>query len=91
MEKIQDRFLRYVAVDTQSNEESETQPSEFKELDLLIILMTPQTQTLSYLSFTYSQEGLNQMADAISVVVLAFILVCYIIAHAFGADIGKGW
>lgn len=38
MEKIQDRFLRYVAVDTQSNEESETQPSEFKELDLLIML-----------------------------------------------------
>lgn len=38
MEKILDRFLRYVAVDTQSNEESESQPSEKKELDLLRIL-----------------------------------------------------
>ena len=38
MEKIQDRFLRYVAVDTQSNEESESQPSEAKELVLLKML-----------------------------------------------------
>ena len=38
MEKILDRFLRYVAVDTQSNEESESQPSAAKELDLLRIL-----------------------------------------------------
>ena len=38
MEKILDRFLRYVAVDTQSNPESETQPSAAKELDLLRLL-----------------------------------------------------
>ena len=38
MEKILDRFLRYVAVDTQSNEESESQPSAEKELDLLKML-----------------------------------------------------
>ena len=38
MEKILDRFLRYVAVDTQSNEESESQPSEAKELVLLKML-----------------------------------------------------
>ena len=38
MEKILDRFLRYVAVDTQSNEESESQPSEKKELVLLQML-----------------------------------------------------
>ena len=38
MEKILDRFLRYVAVDTQSNEESESQPSEAKELVLLQML-----------------------------------------------------
>ena len=39
MEKILDRFLRYVAVDTQSNEESESQPSEAKELNLLRMLL----------------------------------------------------
>ena len=38
MENILDRFLRYVAVDTQSNEESEAQPSEAKELVLLQML-----------------------------------------------------
>ena len=35
MEKILDRFLRYVAIDTQSDENSESQPSAAKELDLL--------------------------------------------------------
>ena len=62
-----------------------------KELDLIIIMMDKHTQTMSYLAFTYSQEGYNQMADAISVCVLLFILVCYIIANKFGADIGKAW
>ena len=38
MEKILNRFLRYVAIDTQSNEESESQPSAAKELDLLRLL-----------------------------------------------------
>ena len=38
MEKILDRFLRYVSVDTQSCEESESQPSAAKELDLLGML-----------------------------------------------------
>ena len=38
MEKILDRFLRYVAVDTQSDPESESQPSAAKELDLLRML-----------------------------------------------------
>ena len=38
MEKLLDKFLRYVAVETTSNEESETQPSSAKELDLLRLL-----------------------------------------------------
>ncbi|MCQ2447116.1 MAG: peptidase T [Clostridia bacterium] len=38
MEKILDRFLRYVAVDTQSDESSESQPSAAKELALLEML-----------------------------------------------------
>ena len=38
MENILDRFLRYVAVDTQSDPESETQPSAAKELNLLRML-----------------------------------------------------
>ncbi|MBP3203166.1 MAG: peptidase T [Bacteroidales bacterium] len=38
MEKVVDKFLRYVSVDTQSNEESESQPSAAKEWDLLKML-----------------------------------------------------
>ena len=38
MESILNRFLRYVSVDTQSNEESESQPSAAKEWDLLKML-----------------------------------------------------
>ena len=38
MEKILDRFLRYVSVDTQSDENSESQPSSAKQLNLLKML-----------------------------------------------------
>ena len=38
MEKLIDRFLRYVAVDTQSEPDSQTQPSAERELDLLRML-----------------------------------------------------
>ena len=38
MEKLLDKFLRYVAVETTSNEDSESQPSSEKELNLLRLL-----------------------------------------------------
>ncbi|MBQ3710397.1 MAG: peptidase T [Bacteroidales bacterium] len=38
MEKLLDRFLRYAAIETTSNDDSETQPSSMKELDLLRML-----------------------------------------------------
>ena len=38
MEKLLDRFLRYVAIDTQSDENSDTRPSSVKQLDLLSLL-----------------------------------------------------
>lgn len=38
MEKLTERFLRYVAVDTQSDDQSESQPSAEKELTLLKML-----------------------------------------------------
>lgn len=38
MEKLLDRFLRYVSIDTQSNEDSETQPSTAKQLNILGLL-----------------------------------------------------
>ena len=38
MNKLLNDFLRYVAIDTQSDEESETSPSTFKQYDLLKLL-----------------------------------------------------
>ena len=38
MEKLLDKFLRYVAVETTSDENSETQPSAQREFDLLRML-----------------------------------------------------
>ena len=38
MEKLLDKFLRYVSVDTMSDPESETQPSSAKQFDLLRML-----------------------------------------------------
>ena len=40
MENILDRFLRYVAIDTQSDENSDSQPSTAKQLDLLKLICT---------------------------------------------------
>ena len=38
MEKITDKFLRYISVDTQSDPDSDTQPSSARQLDLLKML-----------------------------------------------------
>lgn len=38
MNNLVERFLRYVSVDTQSNEESQTQPSTMKQLNMLSML-----------------------------------------------------
>ena len=56
MEKILDRFLRYVAVDTQSDPTSETQPSAAKELDLLKILKDLKMEYKDVLFFTIIRE-----------------------------------
>ncbi|MDL2235319.1 iron ABC transporter permease [Christensenellaceae bacterium OttesenSCG-928-L17] len=61
-----------------------------KELDLIAVLITPANRTLPHLAFEYA-KSMPQAADAIAIVILAFILVCYTIANRFGADIGKSW
>ena len=61
-----------------------------KELDLIAVLMTPTNRTLPFLAFEYSTT-MPQGADAIAIVILIFILICYSIANLFGADVGKSW
>ena len=60
-----------------------------KELDLIAILMTPANYTLSFLSFDYSKEAMPQVADAICIVIIAFILITNRIADKFGGNVSK--
>lgn len=60
-----------------------------KELDLIALLMTPANYTLSFLSFDYSKEAMPQVADAICIVIIVFILVCNQLAKKIGGDVSK--
>ena len=60
-----------------------------KELDLIAILMTPKNYTLSFLAFDYSKEAMPQVADAICIVIIAFILITNRIADRFGGNVSK--
>lgn len=60
-----------------------------KELDLIAILMTPANYTLSFLSFDYSKDAMPQVADAICIVIIVFILVSNRIANRLGGDVSK--
>jgi iron(III) transport system permease protein len=61
-----------------------------KELDLIAVLMTPANRTLPFLAFEYS-KNMPQGADAVAIIILLFILLCYGLANLFGADVGKSW
>ncbi len=60
-----------------------------KELDLIAILMTPKNYTLSFLAFDYSKEAMPQVADAICIVIIAFILITNRIADKLGGNVSK--
>lgn len=60
-----------------------------KELDLIAILMNTENKTLSFLSFDYSKEGTPQVADAICIVIIVFVLVCNKLAKMIGGDVSK--
>ena len=51
--------------------------------------MTPDNYTLSFLSFDYSKEAMPQVADAICIIIIAFILVTNRIADKLGGNVSK--
>lgn len=62
-----------------------------KELDLIILLVTPKTGTLTTLTFQYAESGYQQFSNAITVIVIVIIMVTYFIATKWGkADLTKG-
>ena len=65
--------------------------SIMKELDLIVILMTPNQTTLPYMAYTYSLEGYTQAANAVVIVMFAIVFFVYWLANRFfNADIAGG-
>lgn len=65
--------------------------SIMKELDLIIILMTPTQATLPYMAYTYSTSGFQQPASAVAIVMFVLVFFFYWIANKFfHADIAGG-
>ncbi len=66
--------------------------SIMKELDLIVILMTPSQQTLPYMAYAYSSENLIQLSSAVTIVMFILVFFVYWFANTFtDADITKGF
>lgn len=65
--------------------------SAMKQLDLVILLVTPKTGTLPTLTFDYAETGYPQFANAIMLMIIAITMITYYIAAKWGkADLTKG-
>ncbi|MEW6226721.1 MAG: iron ABC transporter permease [Bacillota bacterium] len=47
-----------------------------REMSLIVLLVSPSTRTLTTMTYRYNEQGLNQMGDAITVLLVTMILVC---------------
>ena len=90
MEKILDRFLRYVAVDTKADPESETQPSAARELDLLKMLrdeLVAMGVEATLDEYGYVMASIPSNCDKTDVPAIGFIAHVDTAPDASGADI----
>ena len=64
--------------------------SIMKELDLIILIMTPTTSTLPYLAFRYQNGNSTQASDCVAIVMFSIVFLVYAIANLSGkADLAK--
>lgn len=64
--------------------------SIMKELDLIILLMTPTTTTLPYLAFQYQENNSPQASNCVAIVMFTIIFIVYAIATISGkADLAE--
>lgn len=90
MENILDRFLRYVSVDTQSDPESDTQPSTEKQLDLLRMLrdeLLAMGVDAELDQYGYVMASIPSNCDSIDIPAVGFIAHVDSSPDASGADI----
>lgn len=65
--------------------------SIMKELDLIVLLMTPDQTTLPYMAFTYSEDSVVQLSNAVVIVMFLIVFLIYWIANRFfNADVASG-
>ena len=64
--------------------------SIMKELDLIILIMTPKTSTLPYLAFQYQNNNSPQASNCVAIVMFSIVFLVYALANIFGdADLAK--
>lgn len=65
--------------------------SAMKELDLIILVLTPKNATLPYLAYQYTDGNSPQASNACAVVMFVIIFAVYAVANRFGnADLSQG-
>ena len=90
MEKILDRFLRYVSVDTKADPESETHPSAARELDLLKMLrdeLVAMGVEATLDEYGYVMASIPANCDKADVPAIGFIAHVDTAPDASGADV----
>lgn len=63
-----------------------------KELDLLVILISPKTQTLPYMAYSYMSGGMEQFSNVVAIIMFVIVFAVYWVANKFfNADITQGF
>jgi iron(III) transport system permease protein len=55
-----------------------------KELDLFILIMTPNMATLPYVAFQYTNENMTSYANVVAVMMFFIVLVVYALSNVAG-------
>ena len=62
-----------------------------KEMELIIMLVTPRTETLTTLTFYYAEKGYEQLTNVILMIIIAIVVAVYAAAVKLGkADLTQG-
>ena len=62
-----------------------------KETELIIMLVTPRTETLTTLTFDYVEKGYTQLTNVVLMIMIGIVITVYALATRYGkADLTTG-
>ncbi|WPP42222.1 iron ABC transporter permease [Paenibacillus hunanensis] len=62
-----------------------------KETELIIMLVTPRTETLTTLTFAYVEKGYTQLTNVVLMIMISIVILVYALATRYGkADLTTG-